>query len=161
MSNVRLLIINLLLVGILAGSLTDMLWDREHWPFSSYPMYSRLELKNETTKVMLYGVPRNSADVPFPLQSTAFIQPFDRTRLNTALARLARSSQPDKNLRAAAEDVWERYRRSRSEGRHAGPPLREVRVYQVHWRLRPDASNVNTPDDKQLLLTIDRPESEP
>ncbi len=150
MSRPRLLTVNLLLLVILAGSLTDIALGREHWPFSPYPMYSRLELARETSKVMLFAVPENAEKAPFPLQTWEMIQPFERTRLNTAMARLARSPQAEEALRAAARDVWRRY----LEGRRARPELREVRVYQVHWPLLPDASNVRNFAVKRLLLTL-------
>ena len=139
MSRARLLTVNLLLLVILAGSLTDIALGREHWPFSPYPMYSRLELARESRKVMIFAVPENAAKAPFPLQTWEMIQPFERTRLNTAMARLVRSTQAEEALRAAARDVWRRYREGRNEGRRSRPKLREVRVYQVHWPLLPDA----------------------
>ena len=154
MSRTRLLIVNLLLLVILAGSLTDIALGREHWPFSPYPMYSRLELERETRKVMLFGVPKDAAEAPFPLQSQEMIQPFERTRLNTAMARLARSPRAKERLRVATIDVWRRYREGRSKGQHSGPELREVRLYEIHWHLLADASNVRDFADKQLVLTL-------
>ena len=158
MSRTRLLIVNLLLLVILAGSLTDIALGREHWPFSPYPMYSRLELERKTSKVMLFGVPKDPSEAPFPLQFRQMIQPFERTRLNTAMARLARSPEAKEALCTAAKDVWRRYREGRRKGQHSGPELREVRVYEVHWHLLPDASNVRDFADKRLVLTLTEPD---
>lgn len=154
----RLWIVNMLLLGITAGSLIDIVSGREHWPFSPYAMYSRLELDRTARKIMVFGVPEDLTQDPFPLQARQFIRPFERTRLNTAMSLLYRSSQGERNIRLAAKDIWRRYSSLRRTKLNAGPRLKEVRVYEVWWQLRADASNVRSPDRKRLLAIVTREE---
>ncbi len=155
-SHGRLLLVQLGVLLLIAGSLFDMVTGGEHWPFSAYPMYSRVELERSTTKLHLFGVPIGQADNEIPLRAVSYIVPFDKTRLNSALRKLQRQSPEDHLLRVAVSDMLERYEVLRESGRHDGPPLQAIRLYELHWSLDPWARNVNQPDDRKLLLEVKR-----
>ena len=153
-SRSRFLLVHLGLAVLLAGSGFDILAGREHWPFSNYPMYSRIERDRTVTKLHLYGVPEGAATREFPLLDHRYIQPFDKTRLTSALQQLQRRPDAERQLREAARDVLERYEVLRQAGRHDGPPLQAVRLYRLEWRLDPRARNVDQPDGRALLLEV-------
>ncbi len=150
----RLLLIQLGIAAIVLGSGFDMLVGREHWPFSHYPMYSRIERADTTTKLHLYGVARGPDAAEFPLLEPRYIAPFDKTRLTAALQRLRREPDGEARLREALRDALDRYEASRAEGRHDGPPLQAIRLYAVTWRYDPGARNADRPDRRELLLEV-------
>ncbi len=161
-SPLRLALVHLGLFVILAGSLFDIATGREHWPFSPYPMFSSIEMEPVEEKVRLYGVPlaeNNGGDAAasqeFPLLDAAALQPFDQARLNIGLRKLQRR-EGDANLRVAMTEALSRYEALRRAGQHDGPPLRAVRLYELSWTLDPLARNVAAPNERTLLLEVER-----
>ena len=61
------------------------------------------------------------------------------------------SPRAEQRLPAALADVYARYERRRTAGRHEGPPLSAVRLYQLRWALDADARNAQHPDVRELL----------
>ena len=157
MSLGRLLAAVAVIAGTTAGSLYDLATDREHWPFSPYPMFATVERRPTLEALRIFGVTRGPEPREIPLLDHKLIQPFDQARLTTAFARSynnpARRPQVDPMLR----DVLARYERLRSAGEHDGPPLQAVRLYDVHWTVDPAAANVSTPDHRQLLSEVRYP----
>jgi hypothetical protein len=137
---------------ILVPSLLDIALDREHWPFSNYPMYSQSETRYETGTLRLYGVLDGTRE--FPLLDPAHIAPFDAARLRSALLRLRRSEDRHRLLRVALSDCLERYERGRRDGAHTGPPLSGMRLYELRWSLEDAPRNVDHPDGKELLAEV-------
>lgn len=147
----RIWVAHLVALGLAGGSLFDLVTGREHWPFSPYSMYSRMDLQRTASRVMPFGAPEDSNLPDFPLQDEMYVYPFEKTRLNAALARLAPSGV---RLQAAARDLLRRYQQLRRQGKHTGPKLKAVRIYRVHWDLRPDADNVHSFENRRLLVEI-------
>jgi hypothetical protein len=148
MSPRRLVLATLLTLGIVGGSAVDVVRDREHWPFSQYPMFSNIDHSHDHRTLRLHGVVRNSAR-EVPLTDFAYVEPFDQCRLSTALSRMSVDRPAD--LAAAVEDVYARYERRRKAGDHDGPPLQAVRLYRLQWTLQPDAGNAMEPDARALV----------
>ena len=158
----RLALVHLGLFVILAGSLFDIATGREHWPFSPYPMFSSIEMEQVEEKVRLYGVPladNNEGDAvassEFPLLDAAALQPFDQARLSIGLRKLQRR-EGNADLRIAMNEALARYEALRQAGQHEGPPLRAVRLYELSWTLDPLARNVAMPDERTLVLEVER-----
>jgi hypothetical protein len=134
---------------LLAGSMYDIVRDQEHWPFSQYPMFSTVWRAREFTWHRLYGVTETGEE--FALVDHGYITPFDQSRLPKALRQIARQGDSDRRLRQAVADCFARYHDLRNRGTHAGPPLRALRLYEVHWILDPQGRNVDRPDRRKLL----------
>jgi hypothetical protein len=147
---------------LIVGSAFDIIVGREHWPFSHYPMYSEVERDTLTSvKLHLYGVPAGAPGQEIYLMEQPFIQPFDMTRLNTALRRLKRRPAAEPLLREAVQDVADRYMRLQAAGRHDGPPLAHLRLYRLQWRLDPQLRNLAVPEMRDLVLEVDVAPSAP
>lgn len=82
----------------------------------------------------------------------AYIQPFDKTRLTSALQGIARAPDSEPRLREAMRDVFTRYEAARVAGQHSGPALQGIRAYRVTWQLDPRARNRDRPDQRELVL---------
>src|SRR5215217_7176282 len=89
MSKARFLVANAIIVLLVINSLLDIVIDKEHWPFSPYPMYSEMEREYSLSSTRLYGVTQEQPHHEIPLYDFSYIQPFDQIRLATALDRLA------------------------------------------------------------------------
>ncbi len=150
----RIVLVHLGLVVLVGGMGFDTVVGREHWPFSHYPMYSRIELDRSTTSLQLYGIPADGSSTEFALLERQYIQPFDKTRLRSALRRMQAQPNGDGRLRVALQDVLTRYEVLRRAGRHDGPPLRGIRAYELEWQLDPWAANRSRPDRRDLLLEV-------
>jgi len=149
----RVVLAHLIIAAILTGSLVDTVTGGEHWPFSSYPMFARQHRMQQYTRRRLYGVTAETPPREIPLREQRFLAPMDISRMGVALERMERTRSRTWRLPAAAATVLRRYERLRIEGRHEGPPLREVRVYKVAWDMNESASNLDTPTKKVLLAS--------
>jgi len=139
---------------IVAGHLYDIATGGEHWPFSSYPMYSHVNHEWRLSFLRVIGVPGDGSESEFPLWKTEYLAPLDQSRLGQAFGSML--PQPDGRARvsAALGDCLARYERRRRAGAHAGPALRALRLYELGWTLDAAARNVEQPDRRRLLLEV-------
>jgi len=151
LSGTRLLMIYIVLGVIVGGSLFCIATETERWPFSGYPMYSRIERTNSLTQFRLYGIMQHDGAKEFPLVNYRYTQPFDNARINASFARLEADPAKEQLFREALRDFHSRYEALREQRRHSGPRLRGLRLYKVVWTLDPLARNVNDPDRRELL----------
>ena len=151
----RLILVHLIIAVIVVGSGFDIIVGREHWPFSNYPMYSRIEQDDTVTRLRFYGVPSVPDAAELPLLDERFIAPFDQTRLNAALQQLSRDPEGDRLLCEAARDTLARYELRRRASLHDSPPLRAIKLYRLTWQIDPLARNRDQPERRELLLEID------
>jgi hypothetical protein len=135
---------------IFGGALVDVVRDTEHWPFSPFAMYSRLDLSGTYSTLRLYGVVERSPLIEVQLDSNLYLQPFDLSRLPPALKHAAQENTLDE----AMIDCLARYEVLRRARRHDGPPLVAMRLYMVTWKLDPSLSNIDRPDRKDLVTEV-------
>jgi len=160
MSRARRRVVYAALAVICAGSLVDLATDREHWPFSQYAMYSDVKREPyELRQLRLFGVP--AAGEEFALRQFEYIQPFDQVRLRLMLSEFRSDPKRQPLLATALQDCLSRYETLRRAGRHNGPPLAAVRLYELHWHLDPWARNAERPDRRTLVLEVPRSRREP
>ena len=152
MTRPRLIAANLLIVLMLGASAYDVVRDEEHWPFSQYPMFSRIAEKRELTWLRLYVVTPEGRE--FPLFTHRQVFPFDQSRLSKALGSIRTRPAGDDEIRRALANCLERYERLRKERRHDGPAAVGLRLYEVKWTLHPEAANLETPDSRELLSEV-------
>lgn len=162
----RALLLHSVLVLLIAGSLYDIIMDRETWPFSQYPMYSE-QHGTRLAQLQLFGITQEephheiALDDPSYVQpASQYLQPFDRSRLRLALAWILAKNERNPNpemLDDALLDCLRRYEALRLAGRHDGPPLQGIRLYQLQWWLDPQARNVASPDNRIFIAEVEQP----
>ncbi len=139
------------LLFFIAISLFEIFTEQEHWPFCSYPMYSRIREDYGLTRLVVFGVLDEAPHVEKPLLKGKFLYPFDAARLTKNLAQLEKFPARDLLFQRALKNIFKRYEKRRKKGIHDGPPLKEVKLYRVHWQLRTDLANLEAPEEKTLL----------
>jgi glucosyl-dolichyl phosphate glucuronosyltransferase len=144
-----------LIAFLVGGSAYDILIDREHWPFSQYPMFSDIQTSREFTSLRLYGVISGSGS-EIPLLDSALIGPMDQCRLSTALSWISRTPDADQRLADVLRTTYDRYERRRLSGEHDGPPLDSIRLYRNYWTLQTDASPHDRPDMREFVMALDQ-----
>ena len=150
----RRVLINGLLIGVVCGSLYDVLTDQEHWPFSQYPMFSGIWKSQSFTWLRLFGVTAEGRE--FPLDANRYVAPFDQSRLPKALKRMTEMPDGEARVRSALPDLMARYEELRSAGAHDGPPLAALRLYELEWTIDRQAANVDHPDRRRFIAEVVR-----
>jgi hypothetical protein len=148
----RLVFVNLILCGLIGGSLFDIATDQEHWPFSQYPMFSGVWRSPTFTWLRLFGVTADGRE--FPLDSNQYVAPFDQSRLPKALRRMLDEKDGRVRLRAALADCFARYEDLRRDDRHNGPPIVAMRLYELEWTIDPQGANVDRPDERRFIAEV-------
>jgi hypothetical protein len=148
----RRAVVNLVLLGFIAASVYDTLTDQEHWPFSQYPMFSGTWTSPTFTWLRLFGVTAEGRE--FSLDANRFVEPFDQSRLPKALKRMLEKPDGDARIRRALPDLFMRYEQLRHEGRHDGPAIVALRLYELEWAIDPHASNVDLPDRRRFVAEV-------
>lgn len=147
----RLVLVHLLLFALVVPSLYDIARQREHWPFSHYPMFSGVRQEPYTEQLRLYGLPAGGGEIALP---AAYLQPFDPARLHMAFRKMMRRPDAPAFLQRALQDCLARYEARRLAGHHDGPALRGLRLYQLRWRLEADAGNRDRPEHRRLVAEV-------
>jgi hypothetical protein len=150
----RKALVELGLIGLLFGAAFDIYTRREHWPFSHYPMFSRVRQEARVLHHAIVAVPRDGS-AEFPLYKSAHLHPFHWYRHRRAFKTML--EEPDRGVEAARiglADCLERYERNRRSGRHDGPPLRAVRLYRVEWAIDPDAPDLIGREDRTFVAEV-------
>ena len=159
-SKQRILFIQAVIVLLIGCSLYDIITGREHWPFSPYAMYAGVQRERSLSAVQLFGVTEENTQYEIPLNSFQYIQPFDPSRLSTALARMENNPERERLLHEALRDCLKRYEKLRVDGRHQGPRLQGLRLYELQWSLEPWAGNADRPSSRRLLAEVQQSEGE-
>jgi len=81
--------------------------------------------------------------------------------LNQSLRKIEQRVQGKRDLHEAARNILERYEARRAAGRHAGPPLRALRIYRIAWQFDPWARNADHPEHRTLLCEATQATSSP
>jgi hypothetical protein len=151
-SRARRVLINFTLVALIGGSIYDIVADREHWPFSQYPMFSGVWRSPTFTWLRLIGVTADGRE--FVLDMNEYIEPFDQSRLPKGLKRILEEGEDSARVRMALADCLRRYEELRREARHAGPPLTAMRLYELEWTIDRQAANVDRPDRRRFVAEV-------
>jgi hypothetical protein len=144
--------LSLVFAGLIGGSLYDIVRDEEHWPFSQYPMFSGVWRSPTFKWLRVFGV--TAAGHEFPLDANKYVLPFDQSRLPKALGRIVASPERAPKLSEALAGILARYHELAREGRHDGPPLAVLRLYELEWTIDPQAANLERPDRRRLIAEV-------
>jgi hypothetical protein len=136
-------------VGVIVlGHLYEIARQREHWPFSNYPMWAQVTDKWELKNVDVVGVTDSADAAEVKLDDPAYFAPLPVYYQRLILGKFARRQSTRERVFA---DYLRRYEQRRKAGLHHGPPLKGLRAYEVVWTMDPTASNVRTPDRRAVL----------
>jgi glycosyltransferase involved in cell wall biosynthesis len=150
----RLAIVLILMAVMVGGSIADIVFDREDWPLSQYPMFSTVDLRPTLQAIRVVGVTRETAPREIPLMDDRAIGPFDQCRLSTALARTFNNPSRQPLGPAMLRGVLDLYEARRASGENEGPPLDAVRAYDMTWTLGADVRNVDRPEVRRLIAEV-------
>jgi hypothetical protein len=145
-------LVNLILAGLVAGSVYAVVTEQQHWPFSQYPIVPAAWQSDGFDWLRVFGVDPRGRE--FPLDDNQYIAPFDRSRLPAAFRRIADRPDARQQFAAALADVMSRYEILRRDRKHDGPALAAMRLYQVEWTIDPHAGSGNRAARKTLLAEV-------
>ena len=146
-------------VGVIVlGHLYEIVRQQEHWPFTNYPMWARVSRDWHVREVMPFGVTDEPAPREVDLREPGYFAPMPAIyqRLN-----FQRAAGREKLRDPMLGDYLRRYEQLRRAGRHGGPPLKGLRLYEWYWTMDPRAGNVKSPDRKTLLYEFPAPATQP
>ena len=150
----RLWLVHALIAILIGGHLYDIALDREHWPFSQYPMFSDVDESTTHRTLRLFGV---SGGDEIPLLRFDDIAPLDQCRVSSALIHMSHRPSARSDLRQALGNIWTAYERRRKAGRMSGPSLSGIRLYALQWNLDPRAQNADRPEVRELVVEFRAP----
>ena len=136
-------------VGVIVlGHLHEIVRQQEHWPFTNYPMWATVTRDWHIREVMPFGVTDETGSREFDLREPKYFAPMPAIYQRLNFQRAAgRANVRDRML----GDYLRRYEDLRRAGRHDGPPLKGLRLYEWVWTMDRYAGNAATPDRKSLL----------
>ena len=137
------------LIGLVGLHLFELAFDSEHWPFCSYPMYSRVVEATTVESQRLVGVHAETG-AEIALRGPPYTDPFDQSRLNEVFMRIGSVDDVHGRWDRALGDLLQRYEQRRVAGLHDGPPLKAMRVYHTRHALHPEGKNRAHPEYRHL-----------
>ncbi len=143
---------------LLVGHAVDIIGQREHWPFSNYPMYARTERKPRQEILSLFGVMRAPGyHAMVRITDPRYVPPLSEGRLRVILMSAYRRGTSERNIADAKRvmaDYMRAYESRRAAGLHDGPRMTEIHLYRLTWRLRPDGTPRTRPSKSEPLLKL-------
>jgi hypothetical protein len=153
MTHRRSAVVHLLITGVLAGSLYDIIKSQEHWPFSDYPMFSTVHRTHVLDNwYRVFGITREGREVP--ILAYPELWPLDQSRLPLGIRRLAQEPGNDARVQAALADILRRYEERRIAGRHDGPAFEGLKLYRLGWDLEANGANLDRPRSRVLVAEV-------
>ena len=142
----RVWIVALLAIALIAGHAFDIITQTEHWPFSFYPMYGRMQKKKRLRVPALYGVVlKDNKWKGQRITSSEFVPLLSEARIrNILIASWGRDGSGPKAKRDTAailRDYLKLYESRRIAGLHNGPPMLEAQLCEITWVVKSDASS--------------------
>jgi hypothetical protein len=146
-SRARSFVVHALIAAIASGSLASIFTGRELWPFLSYPMYAALA----GGRAQWFWISGDSDTGEIPLHGYRYLHPAGEQRLGLGLRTLAEQTNGGRKVADALMSLAARYETARLAGRHDGPKLQALRVYEVSWDVRSGRLTTRPPDDRVLF----------
>ncbi len=144
-----------LLAVVVLGHLVCIFTFRDVWPFSRYAMYSGSgSLPEVIVTYRAFGVTDDPAGTEFELANGPL--PLSDTVLRARWEKELSNPERTRASLLAVGEWYEKLRRrdERSSAAHSRPALRAVRLYQLDWDVRRDATNRLQPTRRLLLSEV-------
>ena len=151
MSRGRRWVVHALMVVVLGGNATSLLFGVQVWPYSPYAMFGDAGENEFRTFQTLVLVGEPVAGDEFWFESQGYLSTVMSPMIISSVFSPVRTLGPERVQRQLRE-TYEFYERRRSQGLTDGPPLRRIALYRFTWRLQPDLANVRSPA-RELLAT--------
>lgn len=153
LSQSRRAFVNFMLLGLLTGSAYEIGTRGEHWPFSSYPMFSKTRQEARVIHYALQAVPQDGS-AAFPLYKSKHIHPFLWYRQRAAFKQMFEQKGGTAAVKEGLADTLERYEHGRRIGRHSGPPLKALRLYRVDWSIDPHKPDLIRRENRSFIAEV-------
>src|SRR5260370_2335085 len=125
----------------------------EIWPFSNFPMFSRLFLSTKASGYVVYGLTADGKEIE--LSNPNYWLTFDSDRQRAAIRSLEKSGTRaglDEDLRKFLNNLLELYEARRISGKHNGEKIVRLRLYKLSWNWTQGIDNVRI--GKALVFTL-------
>lgn len=146
-------LLNIMLIGLSIASAYEIAVRGEHWPFSSYPMFSKTRTEGRVLHHALLAIPKDGSEA-FPLYESKYIYPFLWYRQRAALRRMLNGPGGTEAVKKGLEDTLARYEYNRQKGRHDGPELRSLQLYEIDWAVVPDAPDFIQSEKRDFIAEV-------
>lgn len=156
----RVMMVYAVLAAIVIPHAYEIIFQKEHWPFSNYPMWSHVIDTRDLWRPRMVGV----TDEPNPREiflERRYFEPLPSRFIDLHLNRAISAGRKGKlgPIRTFTQDYLARYEQRRLAGKNDGPKLKGLRIYEDYWLMNHDASNAAHPDRVTLLYDTDRPDA--
>lgn len=149
------------IVGLFALLLAGQAWavvaGREFWPFSNYPMYAHAQ-GSSVTAIQVDGVLADGTRYPVSIRRQ--LAPFDPSRILGFIRRIGKGKHGGERRVEATRALLELYEQHRLSGRHDGPRLDQLEVFETNWKIAPFAANLASPKRRRLIASTRTAESD-
>ena len=153
MSKSRRSLINVMLFGLIGASAYEISIRGEHWPFSSYPMFSKTRREGRVEHYALQAIPQDGSQA-FPLYQPKHVHPFLWYRQRAAFRRMLEGPGGKAAVKVGLADTMARYEQGRVKGRHDGPPLRALQLYRIEWSIDPDEPDLVKNEQSAFITEV-------
>lgn len=153
MSFGRRAFVTVVVVALMGMTAFTMRTGREHWPFSSYPMFAKTRTEARVDHIALVAVPADGSDV-FPLFRNDQVAPFGWYRQRRAFQRMLDGAGGVSAAEEGLRNLLARYEAGRLAGQHDGLPLRAIRMYRVDYHIDPHAADLLHDVDRRLIAEV-------
>jgi hypothetical protein len=150
-----------LLCVILIGHAYDLLFHREHWPFSAYPMFAgittqRFSILEFACLTLDHGQPR---EVPL---NTTWMPILRKEDLEMLFRQNSQSAAETSRLKKLLKDYLLMYQKQQQFEPLGGPPLLGLRLYRAELPMQAAVNDPLVPMPpsswpRKLILQVDSP----
>jgi len=130
---------------LVLGHSFDIVTLTEHWPFSYYQMYARVQKNPQLELLSLCAIVQDGKRQRQVRITESFVPQLGEARMrNILMASWGRPTRPNRNaardVSAILRDYLKMYESRRVAGLHDGPPMLEAQLCRITWKLKPDGS---------------------
>jgi hypothetical protein len=134
-----------LAIVLIVGHAYDIIVQREHWPFSYYPMYGRVQKKRQLKVPALYGKMQQGKRAKGQRITRSYVPQLSEARIRNILiaawGRDGSARTAHRSVAAILHDYIKLYESRRIAGLHDGPPMVEAQFVVITWVVKSNASS--------------------
>ena len=146
----------LFILMLTAFSVYCAIFSFEYFPFSNYPMYSKIKSKPILRMYFIYGKMQDDKDWKMISRTRGYFAPFVSQYMSQLFKKFNKHDKP--RWRKAARAFWSWYEYRRKSGFHQGPEFDEIMVAKTVFEMRPDLSNIMTPKIIRPVVVLTKDE---